>query len=381
MSEQIVARSFAELSAFLHLTESAVFDTAEDVPDLDAGTTAALLAMIPPDDPDRHLPEDSDATGVPIDPNETEGASLPVDLAALLTTIEEASLDLEAATRADAAARELARCLLARHDELCAAIAQTQQAHEQLSRLLADASALRAGGFTDAARQTGERIGGGLARADEAASVSLAKLTTEAAAIAAAPDVQRLLAERRNEEEAQRSRVATQLATRRLAAALARVREALALGGIAEASALLGEVEVEHAGHPEVLAIREELAGRRRRETIAAAESALRFARREVVADAWVALNRLTELDPSLLPEPLARQVFGEWAKGCSRHCRDHGLVDARRYAPDPGRGVVIARRTVESPHEVVSELGTGEGLKVGQVVPAWLVRRSRPLR
>jgi hypothetical protein len=53
---------------------------------------------------------------------------------------------------------------------------------------------------------------------------------------------------------------------------------------------------------------------------------------------------RLEAIDVDGLPEDVARQVFGEWARTCARLCRERGIAEPLRYAPDPGRGAVIAR-------------------------------------
>lgn len=92
-------------------------------------------------------------------------------------------------------------------------------------------------------------------------------------------------------------------------------------------------------------------------------------------------MGRLAALDVDGLPDPLSRQVFGEWARACARLCRERGLVEPLRYAPDPGRGAVIARESPDGSYVVVSALGMGPGWQVGSVVAERQVRRARPLR
>ena len=112
-----------------------------------------------------------------------------------------------------------------------------------------------------------------------------------------------------------------------------------------------------------------------------AVEEALRSARREYRRDPSATVARLAELDIDGLPETINRQLFGEWARACSRLCRDRQLLHPLRYAPDPGRGVVLAREREDRPYAVVSALGMGEGWQPGTTVSERLVQRARPLR
>lgn len=80
---------------------------------------------------------------------------------------------------------------------------------------------------------------------------------------------------------------------------------------------------------------------------------------------------------PSLIPSA----PFGEWARACARLCRERGLSEPLRYAPDPGRGAVIAREEPDGAYAVLSALGMGPGWETGRPVGAGQVRRARPLR
>src|SRR5581483_234773 len=112
-----------------------------------------------------------------------------------------------------------------------------------------------------------------------------------------------------------------------------------------------------------------------------AAENAIRAARREYRHDPVAAVARLTALEIDGLPDALARQVFGEWARTCSRICRDRMLIDPLRYAPDPGRGAILAREREGAPYTVVSALGMDGPWQPGGAVPERLIQRARPLR
>ena len=61
-----------------------------------------------------------------------------------------------------------------------------------------------------------------------------------------------------------------------------------------------------------------------------AAEEALWAARREYRRDPEAAVARLETLDVDGLPEDVARQVFGEWARTCARLCRERGIAAGR---------------------------------------------------
>src|SRR5439155_5180793 len=114
---------------------------------------------------------------------------------------------------------------------------------------------------------------------------------------------------------------------------------------------------------------------------VAAAESAIQAARRDYRRDPVGVAIRLAELDLDGLPFDHRRQVFGEWARACSRLCRARDLVAPLRYAPDPGKGAILARESADSAYVVVSSLGMGPAWQQGEVVDERQVRRARPLR
>ena len=111
------------------------------------------------------------------------------------------------------------------------------------------------------------------------------------------------------------------------------------------------------------------------------AEDALWEARRVWRREPAAAVARLAALDTGSLPEPVARQVFGTWAQACARLCRERGLAEPLRYAPDPGCGAIIAREQPAAPYTVVSALGMGAAWQPGRPVGARHVGRARPLR
>jgi hypothetical protein len=87
------------------------------------------------------------------------------------------------------------------------------------------------------------------------------------------------------------------------------------------------------------------------------------------------------------LPEPLGRQVFGAWATACRQLCEQRELLEPLRYAPDPGRGLVLARERPAGPYVVVSALRMSPEWRPGRVLrddsrrDQQVLRRARPLR
>jgi hypothetical protein len=144
---------------------------------------------------------------------------------------------------------------------------------------------------------------------------------------------------------------------------------------------LTASLTTEDPDNPEVASLREIIARRELAVKVGAAEEAIQAARREHRRDPAGVAARLAALDLEGLDFDLRRQVFGEWARACSRLCRHRGLVEPLRYAPDPGRGAVLARETAESSYVVVSALGMGPAWREGDEVDERQVRRARPLR
>ena len=151
-------------------------------------------------------------------------------------------------------------------------------------------------------------------------------------------------------------------------------------GRLEEAQTLLGAVVTEYPESAEVRSLAQIIAQRVLLVKVQAAERALWLARRDLRHDPEKALEVLTALDVEGLPEPLSRQVFGEWARVCSRLCQERGTLEPLRYAPNPGRGAVIAREP-SGRWVVVSSLGLDSSWSPGQPVDERIAIRSRPLR
>jgi hypothetical protein len=359
MSQSVVLKSFAELAETLNLDEL----------------------------PDEPLPSFDDQTTTPAVPVDDQPASatIPVgtstDLAALLGDLEAAATTLTTISHQDQEARIRALRDLERYDALIARQHEAEQARERARQMRQQAEQLLEAAFADEARSEAQRIFAVTSQIESATDRIVAEQRAEAERLATQLDLDRLLAERRRQKEAERAKAAEAERARRLSDALTGAKAALAAGCPEEAKGLLESVTNENPNNPEITSLRPIIAQRELTVNVIAAEDALREARREYRRDPAVAVARLETLDVSGLPDSLARQVFGEWARACSRLCRERGAIEPLRYAPDPGRGAVLAREEPDGGYVVVSTLGLGPSWRKGGVVGERQVQRARPLR
>ncbi|MGE3795880.1 MAG: hypothetical protein AB7I38_18410 [Dehalococcoidia bacterium] len=348
MSEKIVLKSFAELAEALDLSALA------DGP--------AAVAVEPPavaPSPDGPAP----------------------DLATLLAELEQASATIASVARRDQETRALALRDLERYDAVVAGQRQAEQALDRAQQVHREAEALVGCAFAEEARAAASRVVDVAMQAEVAASRLVEQRRQEAEQLSVQLDLKRLLAERRRDQEAEQAKAAEAERARRLSGVLAQARAALKAGRLEEARTLLGTATNENPDNAEFTSLMEMV---RRRETavkVSAAEDALWLARRTERRDPAAAVARLEALDVECLPDELTRQLFGEWARACARLCRERSLAEPLRYAPDPGRGAVLARERPGEPYVVVSALGLGPAWRQGSAVDERQVRRARPLR
>ncbi len=348
MSRSIVVKSFAELAKVLNLDDL----------------------------PEGPVPEAGDNTMPPATPETAVS-----DLAGLLAELEEASATLTAIARRDQEARASALRDLEQHDALIARQQEAERVGQQARQVRLNAEALIGTAFAEEARAAATRTAS-LATSAEVAAVTLAeRCKRDAEQLASQFDLERLLEERRREKEAEKAKAAEAERARRLSGALARAFAALEAGRFEEAKGLLGAVASEFPGSPEVSSLKQIITQRELDVKISAAEETLWAARREFRRDPATTVARLEALDVDGLPDDLARQLFGEWARACARLCRERETVEPLRYAPDPGRGAVIARESPGGSYVVVSALGMGPNWQPGSVVGERQARRARPLR
>jgi hypothetical protein len=301
------------------------------------------------------------------------------DLTNLLAELETAGATLTTIARRDEEARATALRDLERYDSLVARQHEAEEARERAGQVRREAEAISEGAFAEEARARAAEVLRIAVQAEVAAIDAAKHWQRESEQLAAHLDLERLLAERRRRDEAEKAKAAEAEKARRLAGILAQARAALEAGRFEEAKGLLETVANDYSSNPEVSSLKTIIAQRELSVKVSAAEEVLWQARRVYRHDPAMAVARLEILDVDGLPDPLARQVFGEWARACSRLCRKRGITDPLRYAPDPGRGAVIARSEDGDSYAVVSSLGMGWA--VGTPVGERYIRRARPLR
>ena len=327
------------------------------------------------------IPEDApDDSGGQAEAPAVTGHSGP-NLVDLLTELEVASGSLAAIVRRDQEVRAIALQELERYDSVLVKQQEAEQARTHAQQVRREAETLSERAFAEEARAEATRIGRIAVQAEVSAIDAVNQWQAQAEALASRLDLDRLLEERRRQEEAEKAKAAEAERAGRLAGALARARTVLEAGRYEEATELLGPVANENPGNPEITTLKTIIAQRKLAVKVDAVEATLWEARREYRRDPAIAVAQLEMLDVDGLPEPLACQVFGEWARACSRLCRERDFVEPLRYAPDPGRGAVLARETPGGAYIVVSALGMGSDWQAGSTVTERQVRRARPLR
>ena len=354
MSQSITVRSFAELAELLdfEVTDSSGCP-GDDVSDESLGASGS----------------------------ETDGTcqSTVPDLNALLARLERATADLAAVATADRQTRDLAQKDFERYDSLVQQAEGAEKVAERAREARREAESLLSSAFSLEAREAAKGVAELASQVDAEATEVVALRRKEAEALGERPEVQRLIAERKDREEAEKRRAAEIARSRRLEGALASIKEMVEAGRLEEAQTLLGAVQSEYPESAEVRSLAQIIAQRVLMVKVQAAEKALRLARRDLRHDPAAALDILTALDVEGLPEPLSRQVFGEWARVCSRLCQEREIQEPLRYAPNPGRGTVIARES-DGRWVVVSSLGLDPSWSPGHPVDERIAARSRPL-
>lgn len=335
-----------------------------------------LASLFPTED----LPPDPPGAGED-DPPQSTRHNGGADLANLLTELEAAGVALARVIVRDQEARSLALRDLERYDSLIGQQRDAESARERASQIRREAEAFVAHAFGEAARDEATQVVE-VARTAEDVAYRQANAWREAAEqLAAQLDLERLLADRKRQQEMEKAKAAATERARRLSEVLARATSALEAGLLAEARELLASLTREDSDNPEIASLQEIIARRELGVKLAAAENAIQVARRAYRRDPLGVATRLAQLDVDGLPVDLRRQVFGEWARACSRLCRARDLVAPLRYAPEPGRGAILARESADSAYVVVSSLGMGTTWQQGEVVDERQVRRARPLR
>lgn len=401
MSKQIVLHSLAELGAVFGLDEQATLEPEiEDVthdtepPEADAqidahaatpppatkaGDDAAAVGGVSSDD--ASAPEVLDAPQVGAVGGEGALSHEGPDLAALLAELQRVGAELAVVAQRDEAARTLALRELEVYDRLLAAQQDAEDAQASASQVRQQAERLATTAFSDGAREQARSVVDQATAVEAQAGRVVAQRREETERLAGRLDVERLIAERRREQEAEVARAAAADRVERLLQATTAVRQMLTADRLEEATSLLAAAMREFPDSEELATLKDAAAQRARERTVATAEAVLRTVRSDYRACPEEAIACLEALDVDGLPEELGRQVFGEWAVACSRVCRRRKYADPLRYAPLPGRGAVLARERADVDYVVLSALGMGPRWRPGTTVAARDVSGARPLR
>lgn len=349
MSQSIVVKSFAELANLFPEDDVQSFDESADA-----------------------LPSLTSAVG---------RSDSGIDLSELVEELDAARVTLARMIVKDQEERATALRDLERYDTLARQQEEAEFARDRASQIRREAEAFISRAYSEEARAEAARIAGAARKAEELALKRAEAWQNEAERLAMELDLERLLLERQRQEEAEKAKAAATETAERLSGALVRAKAALDAGQFEEARRALEKVGSDNPNNPEIASLIAIITQRECAVKISEAEEVLWLARREFRHDPAGVIARLEALDVDGLSEPLARQIFGEWARACSRLCRARGLVAPLRYAPDPGRGAVLARESADTSYVVVSSLGMGAAWRPGKVVDDRNVRRARPLR
>ena len=314
----------------------------------------------------------------------TANVPAPHDLASLIAQLADVSSGLETMARHDARAREQATIELAQYETLAAERQEAERALGEARRVRSTAELLVTEAFTEQARADAAHHASVARAAELMCTQLLAERIRAADELASRPHLSRVLAERRQREREQAEAAQRAEAERaaRLTDGIAAAKQAHREGRLDEARALLAPLARDFPTNQEIQSVLDAVRWHAQHLRVAPAEEALRdVVRRPYRDNPEAAVGRLAAVDMQGLPEDLARRVFGLWSNACFLLIRQAGMYEPRRYSPATSRGVVIARRTPDGPHEVVSSLGLS-GWQVGEEVKAQrIVDASRPLQ
>ncbi len=308
-------------------------------------------------------------------------AAEAIDLDTLLDHLQLASAVLAEAERQDADARAIAQAQLDAYDAIVARTRAAQDARNQAAALRDQAVQVAEHGFEETVRVAARRARDLAAHTADMATVLVTQLQAERDGLSTFSAVQWLLKERRREVEAAHEQAAEAERTRRLVAGITAVRAVLAAGNLQEAEAMLGHLTKEHPNSADVTSLQVIIRHRTLAVKSAAAQAALRTARRLARRQPADAVARLESLDLNGLPEPLLRQIIGVWTALCARLCHERGLTGYLRYGAARGHGIVIIRERDDAPYTVLSALGGHTACVAGHTVDEPFVQMARPLR
>lgn len=372
---QVILRSLADLGAYASIFAPAHIPpehTPPDTPDpLDCATPTTVCPCGP-------LAPDETETGPVVSTAVPLAAPDPADslddIDTLVTALTEAATTLRAIAEADAEARERASSARAVYRQTEEAVARLDALHGQAGHILTQAETLITSAFTAASRDRAAAVAHAARTVRAVVETRLTAVRERATALAADPDLGRLLAEERQAEEAAKRVADQQRQDERLRQDVTLVHTLLAEGDENEATRLLGALTKDHPSNPDIASLISTLDRRRQAVKAAAAETALRAARRLLRRSPAEAAALLGPLDVDGVPDPLARQVYGCWRDACRRFAP----AGARHYSPSFGHGAVL---TAADAGEVVVVAAIGlPDWTPGRRLSAGALRGLRPL-
>jgi len=319
---------------------------------------------------------------------ETNGLVMSVDVSEETPDLGSLIIELEAATAAlSTIARHVesvrVRALrdLERYDAVVRQLCEAEDICRRSRETRLRAEQLAARSMTDEDQSAATRVVEIAARVERGAEQRTIEHRKEREWLASDPCLARALEQRARQQAEEQAQAAEAERTQRLTSTLAEARTALEAGQVEQATEFLGPLVKEYPNNSDVALLEQMIARYTRNVKASAIEDILWEARRVARRDPGVAVTRLETVDLEGLPDPLARQVFGEWARACAKLCRMRGFTGVLRYAPDPGRGAVIAPNGPSCMYVVVSSIGMGPTWTPGSAVGDSVVRRARPLR
>lgn len=346
---------------------------------------AELAGYFPVDLPQVAATDDGNASEVATAPPialaaaDAEMDAPPADLDSVLALIAGAQATLAGLTEQDHDARQAAHGLLERYEALSSEFREAEAVWSRAQEVCQAVEALATTAFAETARTAASNLLPLVQHAEASAARLVEQRRAGLDRLALDPALQRLLEERRREQERQEAAAEDADRARRLREGLAGVQAALAAGHLQEAQAMLGDLAKDHPDSAEVTSLTSMIHHRLVAVKVDAVEETLRQARRDYRQAPADALRRLEQVDLQGLPESLLQQLKGVWAAACARVCKERQAAAFLRYLPQPAYGVVVAREAAGE-YRVVSALGPST-FRVGAPVDEAFVRRAHPLR
>ena len=269
-------------------------------------------------------------------------ATGPEEIESLAATAGQALEELKELLAADGERRHEAEQELARWRRLSGEALRVRRICSELRDAAERSGELAGTAFDPAARQRAGSVAATTGRLANQAEAHASVLEREAGVLAKREDIARLLAE--EEEQAKEERMCEMLAL---------AGKYLDGGRYEETRRLLNSLEKNISGVPGLELTFATLRRREQAVKIRTAETALREARRLHRRDPAQAIRLIEPLDLGVLPEELARHLYGCWLAACRRI----GLLSAIHYRAGFGRGAVLIP-TADGCWEVVSALG-----------------------